>query len=350
MADNHTAAKTKGGTTADVADLNRPSGEPTGEDFHGLPVLGDDDHPLIPDVEHSYIKRELQGNKTDVEVVSRFVADDQYATLLTGETGTGKDQLIEYLCAATNRPVVRVNFGSGTTYSDLIGDYAPAETADDARVEQVKAFAADEDVSMAEAAKVLGAESNFEFKPGVLYQAVKYGWTFVADEINAAGPEATMPLHGLTEDNGQLVVQPTSEVLTPHENFQFVATMNPPKYAGTSPMNDAFRSRFWEVEIDYLPPRAERALLFEATDLDNSNPDHEAIAERLTDLARNLRESYAEQDLATPTSHRAIIKIGRLISEMGFEAEAAAKQILETRAAAEDKSAVAKSIETQNWP
>lgn len=350
MAENYAAAKTKGGTTADVSELNRPSGEPTGEDFHGLPVLGDDDHPLIPDVGHGYIKRELKGNKTDVEVVSRFVADDQYATLLTGETGTGKDQLVEYLCAATNRPCVRVNFGSGTTYSDLIGDYAPAEDGEQERIQQVKSLSEQEDISMAEAANVLGAESNFEFKPGILYQAVKYGWTFVADEINAAGPEATMPLHGLTEDNGQLVVQPTSEVLSPHENFQFVATMNPPKYAGTKPMNDAFRSRFWEVEIDYLPSRAEQALLFEATGLENGNDEHERVAERLTDLAENLRQSHAEQDLMTPTSHRSIIKIGRLISEMGFEPEAAAKQILETRAAAEDKSAVAKAIETTNWP
>ena len=332
-----------------VADLDRPAGVPTGEEFHGLSVLDDPGHPLVPDLAHEYIQREVRDGRTDVELAARFLADEDYALLLTGETGVGKDRLVRGLCARTNRPLVRVNFGSGTTYADLVGEYAPAEGAERDRVQRAREVAETQDVTLGEAAELIGAERAFEFSPGILYQAVRRGWTFVADELNAAGPAATMPLHGLTERDGQLVVQPTAEVLDPHPAFRFVATMNPPRYAGTSPLNDAFRSRFWELELDYLAPDPERQLLYATTGLRRGVDRDERVAERLTELAASLRASYRERDLATPTSHRAVIKVGRLVSEFDMAPAAAAKQVLETRAAAEDRNAVARAIESTRW-
>jgi AAA ATPase containing von Willebrand factor type A (vWA) domain len=158
-----------------------------------------------------------------------------------------------------------------------------------------------------------------------------------------------MPLHGLTERNGQLAVKPTGEVLDPHPAFRFVATMNPPQYAGTSPLNDAFRSRFWELELEYLPPVAERRLLYETTALCRGVDRDERIAKRLTELAANLRASYRDRDLATPTSHRTIIKIGRLVSEFDMSPQTAAKQVCEARATAEDRNAISKIIESTRW-
>lgn len=332
-----------------VADLNRPAGASTEETFHTLHVLDDADHPLVPDTDHTYIKREVRDERTDVELAAQFLADDEYALLLTGETGVGKDRLITQLCARTNRPLIRVNFGSGTTYADLVGEYAPNETAEEARIARVKQLADDHEMNRSDAAKLVGSEHAFSFSPGILYQAVKYGWTFVADELNAAGPDATMPLHGLTERNGQLVVKPTAEVLNPHPSFRFVGTMNPPRYAGTSPLNDAFRSRFWELNLDYLSPEAERQLLYETTGLRHGVDREERIAERLTELAATLRASYRDHDIATPTSHRAIIKIGRLITEFEMAPAQAAKQVFETRATVEDRSAVGKAIDSTRW-
>jgi len=100
-----------------VADLDRPAGAPTGEEFHGLSVLDDSGHPLVPDLAHEYIQREVRDDRTDVELAARFLADEDYALLLTGETGVGKDRLVRGLCARTNRPLVRVNFGSRTPTS-----------------------------------------------------------------------------------------------------------------------------------------------------------------------------------------------------------------------------------------
>lgn len=344
-------AVSAGGDAADVAisGLTRPAGSPTGETFHGLPVLDDPDHPLVPETDHTYVDREVRDGSSDVELAGRFLADEEYALLLTGETGVGKNRLIRQLCARTNRPLVRVNFGSGTTYADLVGEYAPDETAEETRIARVERLAEDRDVTVGEAAELVGAEHAFAFTPGILYRAVEHGWTFVADELNAAGPAATMPLHGLTERDGRLVVKPTAEVLEPHPSFRFVATMNPPRYAGTSPLNDAFRSRFWELTLDYLPPADERRLLYETTGLRRGVERDEQVAERLTELAANLRASYRDRDIATPTSHRAVIKVGRLVSEFDMAPAAATKQVLETRATVEDRNAVAKAIDSTRW-
>lgn len=332
-----------------VTDLTRPAGRPSGESVHGLPVLDDPHHPLVPDPDHAYIERTVKDRWTDTELAARFLADRDYALLLTGETGVGKDRLLAHLCARTNRPMIRVNFGSGTTYADLVGEYAPNSRADTDRITRVQELADEHEIGLGEAAKLVGAEHAFEFTPGLLYRAVKHGWTFVADELNAAGPAATMPLHGLTERDGQLVVKPTAEVIEPHPSFRFVATMNPPKYAGTSPLNDAFRSRFWELELTYLAPAAERRLLYETTDLCRGVDRDEQVAERLTELAASLRASYRDRDLATPTSHRTVIKVGRLVSEFDMAPLTAAKQVFEARAAVEDYNAISKAIESVRW-
>jgi MoxR-like ATPase len=310
------AAMSKNGRS-DVSELEMEVGDPLDNDFNGLPVLRDVGHPLVPEIDHGYIKRPVQGSMTDVELACKFIEDDDYAALFQGETGVGKDFLIEYICAKTNRPMVRVNFGQGTTYADLIGDWVPSD------------------------------DGGFEFKPGILYMAVKHGWVFVADEINAAGPEATMPLHGITETDGSLSVPPTSEVLDPHPEFKFVATMNPPSYPGTKPLNDAFRTRFWVMDVDYLEPEGEKALLFEATHLTDSN-DQSVIASRLADLAQKLRQNYKNMDIVTPISHRDTMKVARLTKFM--DAESAAKQVLVGMAAPEDKNAISKAIETTKWP
>jgi len=312
------AAMSKDVSNADVSELEMSVGDPIGEDFNGLEILRDVGHPMVPDIDHGYVKRPVRGGMTDVELAAEIVADDEYAALFQGETGVGKDYLVEYLCAKTNRPMVRVNFGAGTTYADLIGDWVPAD------------------------------DGGFEFKPGILYMAVKHGWVFVADEINAAGPEATMPLHGITESDGKLSVPPTSEVLDPHPEFKMVATMNPPSYAGTKPLNDAFRTRFFVMDVDYLEPEGEKALLFEATHFDPNDSHDEQVVDRLTDLAANLRDNYKNMDIVTPVSHRDTMKVAKVARFM--DAEDAAKQVLQGMAAPEDKNAISKAIETTKWP
>lgn len=284
--------------------------------FEGLQVLEDVGHPMVPDVEQAYFRREQRDNTTDVSNICWSMSEPDFATLLQGETGVGKDFAVKYICYMTNRPMVRVNFGEGILYEDLVGGFSPAEGEDD-----------------------------FAFKPGLLYQAFTHGYVFVADEVNAAGPEATMPLHGVTEDEGsrELDVRETGEVLKPHPEFKFVGTMNPPTYGGTKELNDAFRSRFFVIDIDYLPKDGEKRLLYETTPFDNQRTSDQKAVENITSVAESLRESYRSMDIVTPVSHRDVMQIGKLSARM--DPEEATKMVLLNSASAEDKNAIGKAIE-----
>ena len=380
----------------ELREVRNPVGARTDEEFESLPVLENNGHPLIPDVKHSYLRREQAGNTTDVENICDFLTDPDFSLLLVGETGTGKDYSILYIGARTNRPVRRVNFGAGTTFEDLVGLYAPKPDADNEMVDRVHNLREQhDDLSMSDAISlVTGAKSHFEYQLGVLAETAVNGGIFVGDEINAAGGEATMPLHGVTESEGSryLHLKPSSKVLTDlpvsdeevqeaaqrhgvnpeddyskaahlarvdkwdddvhygefiHPEFKFVGTMNPPTYAGTKPLNDAFRTRFWVVQMDYLSQKAEKQLLFEATPLTKDNQDDVRAVEKMTKIAANLRQSYKDMDIVTPISHREMIKVGKLQERMG--PKQAMKFVLTNIAQNEDKSAISDAIEMEKF-
>lgn len=277
-----------------IETIAQKSGRPTGEYYDGqsknthagkysLPVLEDVDHPLVPELDFSYIPRDIFG-RTDLELAVKAIADPQHSLLLVGETGVGKDVLIKKIAQETNWPVQRVNFGSGTTYEQLVGMHIPTE------------------------------DGHFTHRSGVLKTCVENEYWFVADELNAAPPEATMPLHGLTEERQarELIVQETGEVIKPGDRFRFIATMNPASYAGTNTINRAFKTRFTVLEIPFLEPKAEIGLLMERTAIDQHS-DGKAICQRLVKLANNIRQT--SDTVQTPVSTRELIKICNHIME-----------------------------------
>ena len=312
--------------------------------WNGLTVLEDVEHPLVPDVGNDYIRREQRANKTDVENVAWAMGDPDYAALLEGETGVGKDFLIEYICSQTNRPMIRLDFGEGVLYEDLVGGFEPnGSDGASATVEKAEAMVEEMDIEFGDAISALGQESQFQFKPGFLYEAVENGYVFVADEINAAGPEATMALHGVTEDRSSrhLSVRQTGEVIQPHKQFRFVGTMNPPHYPGTKPINDAFKTRFWIEQIDYLPKEAEKVMMLKQTGLDPDKDDK--YVSHVVDVLSKLRTSYREQDIVTPIGHREAEKIGKQAQRM--DGKEAAKKVLMDMADPGDKNTISKTLD-----
>jgi cobaltochelatase CobS len=198
------------------------------------------------------------------------------------------------VCSETNRPVTRVNFGSEVRYPDLIGMYT------------------------------LNEHGKMTWQDGYLTAAVRYGWVFVADELNAAPPDATMPLHQVTEERqkASLVLRDKSELIDPHPQFRFIGTMNPVggSYGGTNELNDAFRSRFYTIEIKYLDPDREAALIKQQ--LDESMSIDETDVDQLCGLAANLRERHSAGDLRTPVTTRELQKIAKLTRTMDDVGEA----------------------------
>lgn len=284
-----------------------------GEDPPGLEVLEDVDHPLVPSLDYQYLKRRLIGNHTDTEIVVEAMSDQDFATLLEGETGVGKGVLVKYIAGMTNRPVVPVNFDKGITFDQLVGHYGPKE------------------------------DGGFEWKKGFLQHAVEQGYIFLADELNSAPGDVTMALHGVTEDRGnrRLDLREKGEVVRPDDEFMFVGTMNPAHagYAGAKNLNDAFQTRFYTIEIDYMAEEAEVKHIMEKAG-DNIE---ERDARRLVDLAGNLRNMYPKE-IDTPISTRELIKVAKMCSRLDLAN--ATKLIFGGIASPTDKDAINKSIET----
>jgi len=232
----------------------------------------------------------MGGGRTSEAVIARAVGALGMPVLLEGEAGTGKNTAIMHICERTRRPMTRMNFGADTTVFDLIGE------------------------------KDLVGDGTV-YVLGELSKAAIFGWTFVADEINMAEGDITSHLHAICEEEGRrrLNLRGTGRTLTDvpagvewdpdehlgryiHPEFRFVATANPLSYAGTSDMNDAFRSRFTVLPVEYLAPEDEADLLVEETGTDRET------ALSLTRMATTLREAHRRNELECPLTHRELVK------------------------------------------
>jgi midasin len=61
-------------------------------------------------------------------------------------------------------------------------------------------------------------------------------------------------LNRLLDDNHELLIPETQEIVKPHPHFMLFATQNPPGiYAGRKVLSRAFRNRFIELHIDEIP-------------------------------------------------------------------------------------------------
>lgn len=332
-----------------VADLEEPVPEKTGDTYQHLPVR-EEGHQMVPDV-RSYLKRPMGGpdvsvnidrSKSAIEVVAKSMDSDDYGTLMIGEPGTGKGHMVRKICSETNHPMVRVNFGSRITKEKLVGGYVPRANGDglDAQIKKAEEMASDtDDLSVGEALETLNVREKFVWKDGLLTKAVRHGWVFLADELNAAPPETLMPLHGLLEDasNRSLELTEKGEVVDVHDSFKFVGTMNPPHHPGTKRLNDALMGRLIPIEIPYLEPGAEANLLQMRTNV--SEPE----AKDLVEMAQDLRSSYPN-DIQTPCTPRELLKIAEMAEMMSLKS--ASRMVLKSMADTEnEKDAIQKRID-----
>ena len=313
-----TYADAYGGMAAreEILDTTRgPGRELDEESFYGLAVLEDVNHPHVPMVEEYYEQELPNADVTDVETLCRALTDADFSPLLVGEAGTGKDTLVEYVCSMTNRPVVRTNFGSDVRYEDLVGHYT------------------------------LDRNENIKWVDGTLTHAVRYGYVFIADEINAAPPESTMPLHQVTEegDRAELLLREEGERIEPHPQFRFVATMNPPRggYGGTKQLNDAFKSRFYTIEVDYLSPEKEAELLEDKMGTTSHSRDD---LDTLCKMADRLRTQYKREGINTPVTTRELIKTCKLAEVMTLRE--AARIVIGGHAKQEDEEQIYDIVES----
>ncbi|KAI0314077.1 hypothetical protein OF83DRAFT_1165344 [Amylostereum chailletii] len=157
--------------------------------------------------------------------LARIIVTRRFPVLIEGPTSSGKTSSIEYLAKCTGHRFIRINNHEHTDIQEYLGSY----------------------VSDSQTGKLV-------FKDGLLVQALRQGDWIVLDELNLAPTDVLEALNRLLDDNRELVIPETQEVVRPHPHFMLFATQNPPGlYAGRKVLSRAFRNRFLEVHFEDVP-------------------------------------------------------------------------------------------------
>ncbi|KAG8582222.1 hypothetical protein GDO81_007964 [Engystomops pustulosus] len=202
--------------------LKQPLPEPLGGRFvqiegYWIPV-GDKD----PAIDESYIL--TSSVKLNLRDLVRVVSAGNHPVLIQGETSVGKTSLIRWLAYASGNNCVRINNHEHTDIQEYIGCYTSDESG------------------------------KLVFQEGVLIHAMRKGYWIILDELNLAPTDVLEALNRLLDDNRELFITETQEVVKAHPRFMLFATQNPPGlYGGRKVLSRAFRNRFVELHYDELP-------------------------------------------------------------------------------------------------
>ncbi|KAF8630919.1 hypothetical protein AX17_005277 [Amanita inopinata Kibby_2008] len=165
--------------------------------------------------------------------LARIVLTRQFPVLIEGPTSSGKTSTVEYLARRTGHRFVRINNHEHTDIQEYIGSYVSDPLT-----------------------------GKLVFKDGLLVRALRHGDWIVLDELNLAPTDVLEALNRLLDDNRELVIPETQEVVKPHPHFMLFATQNPPGlYAGRKVLSRAFRNRFLEVHFEDVPQAELEAIL-----------------------------------------------------------------------------------------
>ncbi|KAG1851990.1 hypothetical protein C8R48DRAFT_836267 [Suillus tomentosus] len=157
--------------------------------------------------------------------LARIVLTRRFPVLIEGPTSAGKTSAVEYLARRTGHNFIRINNHEHTDVQEYLGSYVSDP-----------------------------ATGKLVFKDGLLVHALRHGHWIVLDELNLAPTDVLEALNRLLDDNRELVVPETQEVIRPHPHFMLFATQNPPGlYAGRKVLSRAFRNRFLEVHFQDVP-------------------------------------------------------------------------------------------------
>ncbi|KAF7294417.1 Midasin [Mycena kentingensis (nom. inval.)] len=219
LAEKHITSKLKNQRSA----LTRDPAPPQSGEFIKLGPFYIERGPAEPNPVEDYIMTP----SVEVKLIdlARIITTRRFPVLIEGPTSSGKTSSVEYLAKRTGHRFVRINNHEHTDIQEYIGSYVSDP-----------------------------ATGKLVFKDGLLVRALRNGDWIVLDELNLAPTDVLEALNRLLDDNRELVIPETQEVVRPHPHFMLFATQNPPGlYAGRKVLSRAFRNRFLEVHFDDVP-------------------------------------------------------------------------------------------------
>ncbi|KAJ5113719.1 hypothetical protein N7456_002253 [Penicillium angulare] len=178
--------------------------------------------PLAPEEQPHYIITPFI--EKNLKNLVRASSTRRFPVLLQGPTSAGKTSLIEYLAKVSGNKFVRINNHEHTDLQEYLGSYISSD------------------------------DGSLRYQEGVLVEALRNGYWIVLDELNLAPSDVLEALNRLLDDNRELFIPETQEVVHPHPNFMLFATQNPAGlYGGRKVLSRAFRNRFLELHFDDIP-------------------------------------------------------------------------------------------------
>ena len=208
--------------------------------------------------------------RNNLENLVRATSSRQFPVLIQGPTSSGKTSMIEYLAKRTGHQFVRINNHEHTDLQEYLGTY------------------------------VSGLDGRLQFQEGLLVKALREGHWIVLDELNLAPTDVLEALNRLLDDNRELLIPETQQVVRPHENFMLFATQNPAGlYGGRKTLSRAFRNRFLELHFDDIPVDELQEILHRRTQLPESRCKRIVAVYRELSVLRQEQRLFEQKSFAT---------------------------------------------------
>jgi MoxR-like ATPase len=226
------------------------------------------------------------GNYQDVDNIIK--SGIFYPVYISGPTGNGKSTMIEQICAAHKRPLIRVNLNMMTDEEQLIG----SKTLEDGNVSVVE---------------------------GPVLIAMRLGVTLLLDEIDAGSANTLLCLQPILEGK-PYYFKLKNEMIVPADGFNIIATANTKgkgsddgRYIGTNVLNEAFLERF-AVTFNQEYPSAKIELKILKNLMKSYECVDEEFADTLVKWADAIRKTFNDGGCDDTITTRRMIHIVRAFS------------------------------------
>lgn len=232
---------------------------------------------LVPEKAQGYVPF---GNFNDVRQIIK--SGKFYPMYVTGLSGNGKTMMIEQVCAAEKREMVRVNITIETDEDDLIGGF-----------------------------RLVDGRTVWQNGPVVV--AMERGAVLLLDEVDL-GSNKMMCLQPVLEGK-PIYLKKINKVISPASGFTIVATANTKgkgsedgRFIGTNVQNEAFLERFSiTLEQEYPAAKVEQKILNNV--LASSGIADPNFTDMLVQWADVIRKTFYEGAVSEIISTRRLVHI-----------------------------------------
>lgn len=220
--------------------------------------------PSVPEEQPHYIITPFI--EKNLKNLVRASSTRRFPVLLQGPTSSGKTSMVEYLAKVSGNKFVRINNHEHTDLQEYLGSYVSAD------------------------------DGSLRYQEGIMVEALRHGYWIVLDELNLAPSDVLEALNRLLDDNRELFIPETQEVVHPHPNFMLFATQNPAGlYGGRKVLSRAFRNRFLELHFDDIPENELEFILKERSQIAPSFCTRIVTAYRKLSLLRQANRLFEQK-------------------------------------------------------